>query len=112
MGHCAQGDLASASIDGQTHILLSPKPGGKALPHGIGEQCPHPEGKGQAGGQRDSENSSEIPENLPPTAWQGECIHSSTCRLVPFGSPTFIPGPQGTGGGFDMAKVHRVNKMA
>ena len=53
MGHCAQGDLASASIDGQTHILLSPKPGGKALPHGIGEQCPHPEGKGQAGGQRD-----------------------------------------------------------
>ena len=31
---------------------------------------------------------------------------------VPFGSPTFIPRPQGTGGGSDMAKVHRVNKMA
>ena len=74
MGHCAQGDLALASIDGQTHILLSPKPGGKALPHGIGEQCPHPEGKGQAGGQGDSENNSEILENLPPAAWQGGCI--------------------------------------
>ena len=47
-----------------------------------------------------------------PLLGRGDVSIHGYADWVPFGSPTFFPRPQGTGGRSDMAKVHRVNKMA
>lgn len=45
-----------------------------------------------------------------PLLGRGDVSIHGHADWVCFGSLTFIPRPQGTGGGSDMAKVHRVNK--
>lgn len=85
-------------------------------PHGIGEQCPQPTGKGRAGEQGVSENSSVILGKSTSCNLAGGDISTRECAdCVPFGSLTSIPRPRDTGGGLrlegaDTAKVHRADK--